>query len=108
MTTFAGAPDATLAGSERAAQTSNAARIFPLYRSGSPPCKKRQAAVHKTTAKPGGAVLVFEDPRTMNFRRKVAELDVILVLLATAALELALNRLAVPVLRPSGVHAPRS
>src|SRR5262245_37600110 len=42
----------------------------------------------------------------MNLRRKVAELDLILVLLAIAALELALNRLAVPVLRPPGVHAP--
>ena len=38
----------------------------------------------------------------MTSRRKLAELDLVLVLIGVAALELMLNRLAVPVLRPTG------
>jgi len=42
----------------------------------------------------------------MTLRRKVANLDLVLVLLVVAALELTLNRLAVPVLRPPGSAVP--
>jgi hypothetical protein len=44
--------------------------------------------------------------RTMSLRKKLAELDLVPVLLAVAAIELTLNRLAVPVLRPPGGPVP--
>ncbi len=42
----------------------------------------------------------------MKLRAKLAELDLVAFLLVVAVLELALNRLAVPVLRPPGTQAP--
>jgi hypothetical protein len=42
----------------------------------------------------------------MSMRKKIAELELVPILLGVAALELTLNRLAVPVLRPPGSPVP--
>src|SRR4030095_17051911 len=43
---------------------------------------------------------------SMRFRKWVAQLDLVALLLFMVVIELVLNRLAVPVLRPAGQKAP--